>query len=309
MLWIKRNLFLVIFGVIALGLLGWSVMYFLGNRATNAKLEEDLQAAKTQLEGLYNRNPFPSKTNIDFAKSEVIRVRTNINAVKQYFAPVTFDKVADKDFTAVLQNTIFDLQKRAQQLGIELPERDYAFSFKAQKSALTFAPGSFPTLPEQLAEIKAITDVVYDSKINRIANIKRMRVTTDDPAGSTDYHDFVTTTNTMTGTVSNPYEFTVHSFSAELGKLIEGLYKSKHGFILKSLEVEPAPEAQPVPGAVQPPVRPFPVQPQPQVQNRPVPAPAGGAARPAGKPELLKTVLNEKLLKAKLMIEVIKPLK
>ena len=145
MLWIKRNLFLVIFGVIALGLLGWSVMYFLGNRATNAKLEEDLQAAKTQLEGLYNRNPFPSKTNIDFAKSEVIRVRTNINAVKQYFAPVTFDKVADKDFTAVLQNTIFDLQKRAQQLGIELPERDYAFSFKAQKSALTFAPAPTST--------------------------------------------------------------------------------------------------------------------------------------------------------------------
>src|SRR6185436_8497857 len=151
------------------------------------------------------------------------RVRTNVIAVKQYFAPVPFEKVADKDFTAVLQNTIFDLQKRAQQSGIDLPERDYAFSFKAQKNALTFAPGSFPTLPEQLAEIKAITEVVFDAKINRIANIKRMRVTTDDPAGSTDYHDLSTATNTVTDTVSNPYEFTVHSFSAELGKLIEGL--------------------------------------------------------------------------------------
>src|SRR3546814_9015171 len=41
------------------------------------------------------------------------------------------------------------------------------FRSKAQKSALTFAPGSFPTLPEQLAEIKAITDIVYGAKINR----------------------------------------------------------------------------------------------------------------------------------------------
>jgi len=34
----------------------------------------------------------------------------------------------------VLQNTIFDLQKRAQQSGIGLPESDYAFSFKAQRT-------------------------------------------------------------------------------------------------------------------------------------------------------------------------------
>src|SRR5688572_19755831 len=151
MLWIKRNLFLVVFGVIALGLLGWSVMFFLGKRAANAKFEEDLQGAKGQLDALYSKNPFPSETNISFAKAELTRIRQNINGVKAFFEPVPFEKVADKDFTVLLQNSIFDLQKRAQALGIELPERDYAFSFKAQKNALTFAPGSFPTLPLQLA--------------------------------------------------------------------------------------------------------------------------------------------------------------
>ena len=310
MLWIKRNLFLVVFGVIALGLLGWSVMYLINKLGTNSKLEQDLQAAKTELEDLLKRKPFPSKTNIQVARDELVRVRTNVNTVKQYFTPVPFEKVADKDFTVVLQNTIFDLQKHAQQSGIGLPESDYAFSFKAQKNALTFAPGSFPTLPEQLAEIKAITEVVYDAKVNRIANIQRMRVTTDDPAGSTDYHGFATATNNITGTVSNPYEFTVYSFSAELGKLIEGLYKSKHGFILKSLEVEPAPEAPAAapgmaPRPFQPPPQPQPGQPQPP---RVTPPPAG-AVKPGAKPETFKTVLNEKLLRAKLMIEVIKPIK
>jgi hypothetical protein len=300
MLWIKRNIFLVVFGVIALGLLGWSIMFFLGKRAANIKFEEDLQATKSQLETLYSKNPFPSDTNINFAKAELTRVRQNVNAVKAFFEPVPFEKVADKDFTVLLQNTIFDLQKRAQALGIEMPERDYAFSFKAQKNALTFAPGSFPTLPLQLAEIKAITDIVYEAKINRIANIKRMRVTTDDPAGSADYHEYSTHTNMMTQTASSAYQFEVHSFSGDLGKLIEGLYKSKHGFILKSLAVEPAPEA-PAAAGQQPPRTP-PVA-APPVQ-RPVPG-----AKPGARPEALKTVLNEKLLKATLLVEVVKPLK
>jgi len=315
MLWIKRNLFLVVFGVIALGLLGWSVMYLINNLGANSKLEGDLQAAKTELETLYKQNPFPSQTNIQLARAELVRARTNVNTVKQYFSPVPYEKVADKDFTVLLQNTIFDLQKRAQQSGIGLPESDYAFSFKAQKNALTFAPGSFPTLPEQLGEIKAITEVVYDAKVNRIANIQRMRVTTDDPAGSTDYHNFATVTNNMTGTVSNPYEITVYSFSAELGKLIEGLYKSKHGFVLKSLQVEPAPEA-PVAAAAAPIFRPPPPQNPPGPGQPPPPKPGvpgaaapAGAARAAAKQETLKTVLNEKLLRAKLMIEVIKPIK
>jgi hypothetical protein len=297
MLWVKRNLFLVIFGVIALGLLGWSIMFFMKNRALNTELEGSLQTAKGTLDGLYMKVPFPNEENIKLAKAEVVRVRQQVNAVKEFFAPVPFEKVADKDFTVLLQNTIVDLQKRAQQLGIELPERDYAFSFKAQKNALTFAPGSFPTLPMQLAEIKAITDIIYDSKINRITNIRRMRVTTDDPEGSTDYHQLQIQTNTFTQTISNPYQFEVHSFSGDLGTLIEGLYKSKHGFILKSLHVEPAPEAQVAPG-----------QPPPRQGPGPGPIPRQPAgARP--RPEALRTVLNERLLKAILLVEVVKPLK
>ena len=305
MLWIKRNLFLVIFGVIALGLLGWSIMFFMAKQAENARLEGDLQAAKSQLDQLYSKVPFPNETNIASATADVVRVRKDVNAVKEFFQPVPFEKVADKDFTVLLQNTIVDLQKRAQQVGIQLPESDYAFSFKAQKNALTFAPGSFPTLPMQLAEIKALTEIIYDAKVNRITNIKRMKVTTDDPEGSADYHGLTTHTNTFTQTVSNPYQFEIHGFSGDLGKVIEGLYKSKHGFILKSLHVEPAPEA-PAAAPGQMPVRPVPPP------NAPVPGPGPRPPVQPGakpKPEALKTVLNERVLKAILLVEVVKPLK
>jgi hypothetical protein len=320
MVWLKRNLFLVIFGVIALGLLGYAGFYFWTNRTANKELETKLEETKAQLEQLYRKNPFPSETNIATARNELARVRQVVNVAQQFYQPIPFEKVADKDFRAVLDNTVFDLQERARQIGVELPEKDYAFSFKAQKTLLTFAPGSFPTLPEQLAEIKTICGLLFDAKINRLANVKRMRVTVDDPAGAADYHDQQTVTNDVTKTVSNPYEVTFHSFSAEIAQALEGFYKSPHGMIVKTLAVKPAPEAPNRPGAAPPP-RPN-VIPPPGGPIRPnVPPGAPGAVPPAvapvpmqprparpGQKEVLKTVLNEKLLEATVLIEIIKPI-
>ncbi len=319
--WVKRNLFLVIFGVIALGLLAYAVMYFMGNRTRNKELDAKLEETKGRLDGIARKNPYPSKTNITVARDELARVRKEISAAQDFFKPIPFEKVADKDFRALLDNTVFDLQEKAKQIGIELPEKDYAFSFKAQKTLLTFAPGSFPKLPEQLAEIKSICDVLFDAKINRLANLKRTRVTVDDPAGSPDYQpaEIQSTTNTLTGTVSNPYEVTFHSFSGELANALQGFYKSPFGLIVKSLAVERAPEVQnpnQPPGGGQPPPRiPPPQQRPPPNPNVPAPAPApvpvprAPAPNAAAKGQMLQVILNEKLLKVTLLIEVIKPTK
>ena len=61
----------------------------------------------------------------------------------------------------------------ANQLSILIPDKKYAFSFEAQKDKLRFAPGGFPALPEQLAEVKAITQVLFDAKINKLVNVRR----------------------------------------------------------------------------------------------------------------------------------------
>ena len=328
MVWVKRNLFLVIFGVIALGLLGYATMYFLGNSKKNKELDTQLEETRNQIDQLQRKNPFPSETNIGLAKAEVGRVRQLINEAQSFYAPIPYEKVADRDFRALLDNTIFELQTKAREMGIELPERDYAFSFKAQKTLYTFAPGSFPALPEQLAEVKALANVIFAAKINRLENIKRMRVTVDDPAGSADYHDQITTTNDLTKTLSNPYQITFHSFSAELAAALEGFYKLQHGIIVKTVTVEPAPEATPgqpgapaggggqAPALARPtqgvsPTQTTPPSAVPGTQPgtvRPPTAPPAGTPRRPGAPEVLKTVLNEKLLRITMAIEVIKPL-
>ena len=68
MLWIKRNLFLAIGGLMALLLLGAGIYYFWSARAKNQQLEEEIGATISTLNNLYNSPTFPSQTNIDAAK-------------------------------------------------------------------------------------------------------------------------------------------------------------------------------------------------------------------------------------------------
>ncbi len=327
MIWIKRNIFLLGFGVVAGGLLIFNLFYLWSSIAKNKAVETKVEETKQDLEKLHRQVPFPSRTNIAIAKEQTDRLRQGIAASQKYFAPVPFEKLPDKGsdraFGKLLDTTIAQLQKQAEANSVSLPEKDYAFSFKAQKAVLTYAPGSFPTLPEQLAEIKALCTVLFDGKINKLVNIRRWRITADDPPGSSDYHehDVKPVVNEGMGTVANPYELTFHSFSPELAQVLEGFYKSSHGLVVKSMAVDPVtggeaaagagsnPAATSAPQPTNAPARPLPVRPAgapPPVGVRPRP---GTAAAAAAAQENLQTVLNEKLLKITLLVEVIKPVK
>ena len=83
-----------------------------------------------------------------------------------------------------------------------------------------------------------------------------------------------------------PYEITIHCFTAELGAALEAIERAPHGFLVKSITSDIAPEAN-VPARVPE---------QPAIPGRPT------NALPA-----LRTVINEKLLRVTLRLEVVKP--
>ena len=96
-----------------------------------------------------------------------------------------------------------------------------------------------------------------------------------------------------------------YCFTSELAAALEGLYKSPHGLLVKALRVEALPDQPKMPGAAAP--QPVPVAP---------PVPGAPGQRPGRRPpgsgvappkEGLETVLNEKPLRATLLIEVVKP--
>jgi hypothetical protein len=167
---------------------------------------------------------------------------------------------------------------------------------------------------------------LFEAKINRLINLRRTRVTTDDPPGSGDYLELRAEPNELTGTLASPYQIEFHSFSPELASVLESFYKSTNGFLVKAIQVEPVTESgggggpgppAPTPGGPanlpQPPPQPkilpagvtppgvTPAQPSPLIAKPP------GAVVPAA--EGIKTVLNEKLLKITFLIDVIRPSK
>jgi hypothetical protein len=310
MLWIKRNLFLTFGGVIACGLLGFGLFYLLTNLQKNKDVEAALEEKKQALIRLYTLDPFPSSENIGTANDQKKKLRESIGKMQSFFSPIPHEKVKDQAFRTLLDNTIFEMQKRAEQTSVVLPHKNYAFSFEAQTKKLQYAQGSFPALPEQLAEIKAICNLLFDAKVNKLVNVQRYRVSTDDTAGSPDYHELKVERDAASGLASSPYIVDFLSFSPELATVLENFCKSKHGLVVKSILID---TAEPGPaGTPQPPQPPSPgVKPLPPpvrtnvigLRAAPPVRPAAGAPAVGGE---LKTVLNEKLLKVSMLIQVVK---
>ena len=306
MAWIKRNLFLVVGGFLAVVLLGAGVYYFWTNRQKNKAIEAQLEENKSTLTRLVNQDPSPNRTNIALAKQELERARAAVEEAKLFFQPVPFAPVTGQAFKSVLDQTIFDLQAKANEKSVALPSSQYAFTFAHQKMQLQFPAEAFPALPQQLAEIRTICDILFDAKVNRLIAVRRSRIYSEEPVSQVDHHETTPQKDETMGVASNPYEVTVHAFTPELAAALESFYKSTNGIIVKSVQVEvaPAPSADPnaPPGAGQ-----FTTPVPPTGAQQPLARPGlragapGVAARPQ---ETIKTVLNERLLKITMMIDV-----
>jgi hypothetical protein len=327
MLWIKRNLFLAIGGLVALLLLAGGGYYVYSAIGRNTELSAEVEATRTKLNDLYKLDPFPHATNITAAKTETARLNVEIAKGQKLFAAVATERVDARGFTRMRDTTLDELRTLAMKAQIALPVEGYAFSFQTQRSRSesSLAPDTFPLVPQQLMEIKALCLILYDARINQIANIRRARVSRDDynAGNASDYLSPILANAVVTEAeaASHPYEFTFFCFTAELAAVLNGIQHSPSGFVVKAMMVEPDSSA---PGALigNPGAAPVPV-PQPGIQpprpRRPNPlnpAPAQ-PVRPAGAVAPVRNaandrpihVLKEKRLKVTMLVYAIKPSK
>jgi len=351
MAWIKRNLGFVIGSLVALVLMGLPGFYLYSKWSLNSSIVGQLDEQYAELDRLNKLNPHPGEPgkidNIEEAKNQQKQLRDILNKSRTHFeriAPIPdMPKVADPDFSRALSRTIDELQKQATSTSVNLPPKtaggSYSFSFEAQKSRVSFAPGSLRGLSVQLGEVKAICDILFQAKINSLESLRRGSFSPDvasSPQAQTDYIARHSTTNELA--VLSPYEITIRCFSSELAAVVAGFASSPYGLIVKTLNVEPGVTATPEEGAAAT-MAPAPVvaQPQPQpvprtstaeaeraMQSRygpggpsgrgeggrpryqpppPVtPAPAPAPAAHGGLP----TVLDEKQLKVTMTVDVVK---
>jgi hypothetical protein len=318
MAWIKRNLFFVIGGILALGLLGWAGYYnYEGWSRNQAKLKE-LTDIQNTLRDITTKKPSwgdPDKNidNIKTAREQERELLDWIRRAGDYFKPIApipdTNAVSSADFAGALRRTIDQMQRDADDARVALPPR-YTFSFTVQTTLVRFDPTSLGLLAEQLGEVKAIAAILFAARVNALDGIQRVRVSTDDTtAAPADYFDGHSETNNLA--VLTPYQITFRSFTTEVGEVLLRFASSPHGFIVKGINVQPAGAFSGggdvgAPGSMPPPSMGGP-GPGSELMPPPRSGPAPGTMPPPGRGGL-RTVLNEQLLRVTLVVEVVKVL-
>ena len=302
MLWIKRNLFLAVGGLVALILLGFGGYYLFASYSKNKRVDAELEQTRGELSNYYQQSPFPHRTNVDAAKRETARVRGAIAESRKYFTPILYTNVSGLEFKRLLDATIAGLQEEAEEQGVRITNaagRLQDFSFDAEKAAFTFPGAAFPSLPQQLAEVRTICSLLFRSKIYALDGVRRWRIPGYSEAGNnTDYHDVKAETNAVVGASVTPYEVRFVCYSQEFGTVLENFSKSSHGFTIKPQLIEPLPSS-PV-GAAVPGQPPPPGQPP---RRFGVPPPRA----PSVQRDPFVTAIDEQRFVVTLLVQVIKP--
>lgn len=241
--WIKRNLFLVVFAVVALGALGGAGFYIFRGFSNNTQQSQALNGIYSDLKTINDEPLQPGTTNTEVAKAQEKQLRDWINQAATHFQPIPpipAGEVSSKTFATALGATIFELTQEAKDNGVALPPQPpYCFSFQVQNGLLTISSGLAP-LAQQLGEVKAITEVLFAARVNNLDGIQRVRVSDDDviKGATADYTDKTPVTNGLA--ILTPYVVTFRSFSPELARVVAGFSSSTNPFIVKSISVQPA---------------------------------------------------------------------
>lgn len=241
MQWIKRNLFLVVGGVVALGLLGLAGFYLYTKIQQDHAITEELNSATQKLETLARRDPYPNQENIKAAKEEGKRLQGFLADVEKHFNSAPYpEQLNNFEFRTFLDKTRAKLLSEAQVAGVETPT-NYWFSFGAQKGAMTFSSKSLQPLASQLADIEAICEALFDAKVNSLVWLRRVPVDSLDSLGSQDYLSAKAVTNAYA--VIMPYEVTFQGFSSELAHVLDNLNRSPYFLCVTNIVVEQAANA------------------------------------------------------------------
>ncbi len=307
MSWIKRNLALVISGVIAIGLLGVGGWYLWSAVDKNNSVDNEIGQTKQEIERLLNMEPSPNKTNLDQAQRETERLRVFIGEAKKLFpaSPPPAGPLNNESFKSLLETTVNDLHKQAASVSIKLPEGasgPYYFTFENQRLPVVFAPESLRPLSERLNEVQFIMSVLIKARINRLNYIRRAAVPGErpqqGPQGSmSEYVSIPARTNAETGMALWPYEVEFECFTSEIATVLEAFERAQYAFIVKAPQVTLADESRTGEWRVRVPGNP----PANQPVRPGVPRPAAPAA------PVLETVINERLLRVMLRLDVVKP--
>jgi hypothetical protein len=295
MVWLKRNLSLAISGFLALGLLGYSAWNLYSALQKNTTVNGEIEQTKREIERLLGMPITPNASNLANAQRELKRVTDFNGRARKHFppAPEPPSTLTSESFKTLLQTRVNELHQQAAAVGIAV-EPNYYFTFESHRGSLEFQPQVLRPLYDRLHEVQSLCHILLKARVNRLVGFRRAAVPGEKQvaaAGSGGAGDYLNASPRPQPDVAMtmwPYEVTFDCFTSQLGAVLEALERIDEGFMVKALTSEPAPDGT---GG----------------RGRPPAPPTTRTNMPGRPPGALETVINEKLLRVTLYIEVVRP--
>lgn len=329
MLWIKRNLVLVIGIAVSLALLGGAGYYLYSNSEENFARDEELEKLKGELEQLKG-GVFPSSANIALVKSNTAAVQGLMMQGEQVFSSEPVKVPTETQIKVGLANLVDTLRRDATNAGVEVPVK-YEFTYGEVKVMPRLPGYALESLTNQLKEVRSLCTIMFNAKVRALESLQRVPAFQDEPRSADILTDRMTQTNSLSTNLSvviTPYRVVFRGFSSHLTEVMNSLSSAKEYYAVRQVDVEPSggpmespsmgapggtmtmPNMGPMGGAN--PMLPTPgglnsgaFPPQPGQRPPPAKGPVGANAPQPAKSSLTK-VLDEKPLRITLMLDVVK---
>jgi hypothetical protein len=233
--WIKKNLTLVLGGLVGLVLLGGSAFFLFAQSTRESTVNAALEEKRAEWNRLNSLNPYPDEKNIKAVRDEAARVEKLTSALRESIKSSAVQPVTDTfSLKLLIETTISDLKKEAEATGVHVPDR-YAFTFQKLREMPQFESNGIPKLAEQVAQISLLCRVLFDAKIHSLDQLRRPAILKDE-GGSTDYltKKAVTNRNLI---VRAPYDLSFRAFSSELAGVLRGFASLHEVVAIKTINI------------------------------------------------------------------------
>ena len=235
---------MVIGSLVVLGLVGGAAFFLFTKVSDEKTAQEQLTQKEEELKGLLNKKPFANSENLAAVKADETRIAGVLQTAKKFYTSLESPRInSSRNFKLELDRLIFELQNTARQNGVTLPT-NFNFSFSVERPLLEFDTNALGQLAAELADVRALSQILFESRIYELSGVRRSPVSTNDnqAAGGPYQSEYLSAKKIGTNNYAlfYPYEFTFRSSTAQLGDALDRLAHSSNGFIVRCITVEPA---------------------------------------------------------------------
>ncbi len=243
-----------------LGILGLvlAVGFIAGGFVWNGKTAKSMEEAAAAYEAaLENRKKIENaQIKVDIKNVEVLgQVADEYEAFTkkagEVFVTQQVNQMTSNEFMNYMTQTVVLLNRKATNNLVNLPndllkrsDINFSFTFASLMEAAEISKDKISELQIQLEDIKEISDVLFENRIQSLELLQRNRVTDEDRrAGASP--NYLDTRMTYTNSISvvRPYTVKFRCLSDGIAMALSGFAKKKTFYVVRTMEVTPAGES------------------------------------------------------------------